>query len=164
MDDPWLLTHSPSRLMRWLLRVPLALYRFRLGWLLGHRFLVIGHRGRVTGQIHHSVVEVIHFDQSKSEAFVITPWPTKSNWYRNLLAAPAVEVWIGSARYRPEQRFPALEETASMLDSYARKSSAEAVGLYRLMGWRLDLPESRRDEIVTRVGAVAFRPRSYLQT
>jgi deazaflavin-dependent oxidoreductase (nitroreductase family) len=126
--------------------------------VLGHRFLVVHHRGRVSDQLHRTVVEVLRYDASTHEAFVITPWPTTANWYRNLVASPAVEVWIGRARYEPQQRFLDPDEVAAALDAYARKGRGEALGLKRLMGWSQDLPLERRIGIVSRIGALAFRP------
>lgn len=158
-SDPWLFSHPPSRLARWLLTVPLLLYACHLGRLLGHRFLVVVHRGRVTGRLHRSVVEVVRYDASTREAIVISPWPAKANWYRNLQVTPDVEIWIGSERYQPAQRSPSPDEIAAVLDSYARQGRAEAVGLSRLLGWRLELAEDDRLRIASRVGAVAFRPK-----
>lgn len=156
--DPWLLRHPPSQVVQWLLGLPLLLYRCRLGWLLGHRFLVVCHRGRISGRVHQTVVEVLRYDWSKREAVVITPWPAKANWYRNVLVTPAVEVWIGRARYRPHQRALNDDEVGEALDSYARKGRGEALGLERLLGWSPNLPHARRTVILSRVGAVAFRP------
>jgi len=156
--DPWLVSHPPSRTARLLLSLPLLLYRCRLGWVLGHRFLVICHRGRVSGQLHRTVVEVLRYDPLTQEAFVITPWPTTANWYRNLVASPAVELWIGRDRYQPQQRFLDPDEVASALDAYAQKGRGEALGLRRLMGWSQDLPPERRAEIASCLGALAFRP------
>lgn len=36
----------PRGLLRLLLRAPVALYRLRLGWLLGGRVLLLSHTGR----------------------------------------------------------------------------------------------------------------------
>lgn len=145
--------------MRWLLRWPLLLYKVRLGWLLGHRFLVVGHVGRHSGRLHHTVVEVLRYDGSADEAVVMTPWPRTANWYRNLLVRPAAEIWIGARCYRSEQRMLSAQEITALLDDYARKGRAEGLGLRRLMGWSLDLNDSARYEIASRVGAVAFRPK-----
>ena len=144
--------------MRWVLSLPLAAYRLHLGCLLGYRFLVVTHKGRISGRIHRSVVEVVRYDRLTGEAFVITPWPKTAHWYRNILANPAAEVWIGGDRYKPIQRIPSTAEVAAALDSYAGKGRGESLGLRRLIGWGIDLPDSRRAEIVSRLGAVAYRP------
>jgi deazaflavin-dependent oxidoreductase (nitroreductase family) len=142
--DSWLQRHPPTGAAKWLLRLPLVLHRCRLRWLLDHRFLVVSHRGRVSGRVHRTVVEVVRYDTSKREAVVITPWPTTANWYRNVMASPAAEVWIGAARYRPHQRALDPDEVEAALDAYAKKSPAEALGLRRLLGRSSDLCSARR--------------------
>jgi hypothetical protein len=39
----------PSGLSRMVFRLPIWLYRLRLGWVLGARFLLVHHVGRRTG-------------------------------------------------------------------------------------------------------------------
>ena len=56
---------SPSRPNRALalgLRLPSYLYRFRLGGLLGHRFLLLTHRGCKSGLTRRTPLEVLHYD------------------------------------------------------------------------------------------------------
>jgi hypothetical protein len=50
------------------------LYRWRLGWLLGHRFLLVVHVGRRTGVRHETVLEVVSFDGVTSDAIVMSGW------------------------------------------------------------------------------------------
>ena len=35
--------------LRWLFRPPACRYRWNCGWLLGHRFVLLGHVGRASG-------------------------------------------------------------------------------------------------------------------
>ncbi len=50
--------------------VPILLYRARLGWLLGHRFLLLTHRGWKTGKIRRTVLEVVHYDPTTRDSAV----------------------------------------------------------------------------------------------
>lgn len=50
---------KPSKAFRILARMPNGLYRARLGWLLGKRFLMLLHMGRKSGLVRRAVVEVI---------------------------------------------------------------------------------------------------------
>jgi hypothetical protein len=54
----------PRGLVRIAVRLPILLYWLGLGWLLGHRFLLLTHRGRVSGQVRHTVLEVIRHDRA----------------------------------------------------------------------------------------------------
>ena len=49
----------PTGVSRWLFRMPIGLYRLRLGWLLGDRFLLLHHTGRKSGLPRQAVVEVV---------------------------------------------------------------------------------------------------------
>jgi hypothetical protein len=97
----------------WLLllyRLPVWVYRLRLGWLLsrpllGFWFLMITHRGRRTGKTYHTVVEIIRYDQATNEYIIVSGYGEESDWYRNLRATPALRIQIGNHRYAVEQRF-----------------------------------------------------------
>src|SRR5512135_3515708 len=73
------------------MKMPLVLYRLGLGWLLGKRFMRLTHVGRKSGKVYHTVLAVLRFDEQTHEIFAVSPW-SESNWYRNIQAAPALEV------------------------------------------------------------------------
>lgn len=127
-----------------------------LGFLFGHRLLLLTHRGRKSGRTHRTILEVADYDGVRREAVVITPWPTPAEWYLNIQAAPALEVAIAGRRYRPYQRFLAAPEVARVLDAYATKGQLEAVGLERLIGWRRDADEPTRTAVRSSIGGAAF--------
>ena len=88
-----------ERITRWLpsrpkgalalgLRLPSYLYRFRLGRLLGHRFLLLTHRGRKSGLTGRTPLEVLHFDPRSRESVVLSARGKKADWYRNIEASP----------------------------------------------------------------------------
>lgn len=85
----------PSGLLRVLLRLPIALYRLRLGWLLGQRFVLLQHIGRKSGQMRETVVEVIGHDRASDTYYIASGWGKKANWYQNLLAQPKITVQVG---------------------------------------------------------------------
>jgi hypothetical protein len=60
----------PYRLGRLAFQLPIWLYRLRLGWLLGDRFLLLPHIGRKSGQVRQTVLEVVRHDHSTN--YVIT--------------------------------------------------------------------------------------------
>jgi deazaflavin-dependent oxidoreductase (nitroreductase family) len=114
----------PSGLAAWLLRLPVLLYRLGLGWLLGYRFAQITHRGRRSGRIYRSVVEVVRFDPATHEVVVLAAWRGRTDWYRNLEAAPALEISIGHLRFVPEQRLLIADQTLREVCSYTRDGTA----------------------------------------
>jgi hypothetical protein len=60
-------THPPRGLLRLALRLPIWLYRWRLGWLLGDRFLLLTHTGRKSGLPRQVVLEVVHHDEATGD-------------------------------------------------------------------------------------------------
>lgn len=153
-----LLDHTPGPLLRAFLRAPTWLYRARLGWLLGNRFLYMVHRGRRTGKARYTVVEVIRFDRDLPEVFAIAGWGPHTQWYENLRAAPAAKVRFGRHHWpRPEQRFPGQEEREELLSAYAREHPRAARELGRAFG-ATELNEKEIARLAMRTRAVAFRP------
>src|SRR5579885_1162509 len=94
---------KPAGLLKLVFRMPRYLYRWHLGWLFGHRFLMITHIGRKSGLRRQTVLEVAHYDPSTQECVVMAGYGTQSDWYRNIQAQPAIEVQIGHQRYCPRQ-------------------------------------------------------------
>lgn len=85
----------PSGVLKLMLRVPGAFYRAHLGWLFGHRLLMLRHKGRVTGLVHDTPLEVVRYDRATDESVVVSGWGRQSGWFRNVEAGGALEVWTG---------------------------------------------------------------------
>lgn len=83
-----LIDHAPRGLLRLLLRAPILLYRARLGWLLGRRFVYVVHRGRRSGKRRETVLEVVRYGPDTPEIFIASGWGTRSGWYLNLGPTP----------------------------------------------------------------------------
>src|SRR4051794_19376116 len=67
---------------RWLVRLPIWLYRARLGFLFGRRLLMLEHVGRTSGQPRYVVLEVV--DHSPGEYTVCAGFGERTQWLRNL--------------------------------------------------------------------------------
>jgi hypothetical protein len=68
------LRSKPAGVLRLAFRLPIYLYRLDLGWLLGHRFLLLVHRGRKTSLLHQTVLEVVLYDPTIRESVVASAW------------------------------------------------------------------------------------------
>jgi deazaflavin-dependent oxidoreductase (nitroreductase family) len=125
-----------------LFRLPVWVYRARLGRLLGRRFVLIEHVGRVSGRTHHVVVEVVEHDATTGDVVVASGFGPKADWYRNLLAHPEVEIQLGArtvgVRAVPLDR----SEAGEAMVRYARRHRVAARGLARFMGFEADGTES----------------------
>jgi deazaflavin-dependent oxidoreductase (nitroreductase family) len=158
---PVITDRKPTGLLRWALRLPIGLFRARLGVLLGHRLAYIAHRGRRSGLRREVVVEVVHYDRAIPEFTVIAAWGGTPEWYRNLRKAPAIEVRIGRNRWpAPAQRFLTPQEILDMLHEYQRAHPRAFGQLGPRLGSPADPDDPAWPEVATRVHAVAFRPAS----
>ncbi|GIK42910.1 MAG: nitroreductase [Chloroflexota bacterium] len=151
---------SPRGLVRLLLRLPIWLYRARLGWLLGHRFLLLTHVGRKTGLLHRTVLEVVHFDKATDVYMVASGWGEKSDWLRNIEKTPTVFVNVGGRRFEAMARRLSVAEAQQALLDYARHHPAT----FRTLAWlmtsqRLQAAEEDCFLLAQSVPLVALQPR-----
>lgn len=121
-------------------RVPIALYRAHLGWLLGRRFVLVEHRGRVTGAVRSVVIEVV--GREDDALLVASGFGTRSDWYRNLRADPRARVTTGLRTWAVRAVPLTEDEGAATMDRYARRHPVAARGLCRYLGFAVD----NRDE------------------
>ncbi len=156
---PWL-GSKPTGASRLAFRLPIYLYRLDLGWVLGHRFLLLVHRGRKSSLLRETVLEVLLHNPAARESVVLSAWGEKSDWYRNVGAAPALEVRTGGQRYMPEQRFLAPEENHTVISGYGRRHPLAFRVFARAFGYPLDGTEAARREVACSLRLVAFRPRA----
>jgi deazaflavin-dependent oxidoreductase (nitroreductase family) len=145
-----------------ILRLPAFLYRAHLGFLLGHRFLLLRHRGRRTGRRYDTVLEVLRYDPDTDESIVMAAWGPTSEWMRNVEAGTAEAVHTGRHSYAPSHRRLDQDEAASVLAAYERRHRALApivrIVLSGFLGWRYDGTDDARRRAVDRLPLVAFRP------
>jgi deazaflavin-dependent oxidoreductase (nitroreductase family) len=158
----------PGRVLRWLLRAPVALYSAHAGWLLGHRFLLLRHRGRRTHRRYSNVLEVVAWRPAAREAVVVSGFGRGSQWYRNLLAGQGVEVRIGRLRFAPEVRQLGGDEAVAVLADYERRNRLVAplvrAVLSKLAGFDYDGSDAARRRLVQSLPLVALRPRQEVDT
>ncbi|WP_105566271.1 nitroreductase family deazaflavin-dependent oxidoreductase [Microbacterium halophytorum] len=83
---------------RWLMRLPIGIYRAGFGWMLGDRLVMIEHQGRVSGERRYVVVEVA--ERTGSALRVASGFGEKSQWYRNLRANGVAYLSTGRVRRR----------------------------------------------------------------
>ncbi|MEV6768086.1 nitroreductase family deazaflavin-dependent oxidoreductase [Nocardia sp. NPDC051030] len=109
---------------RWFVRAPIGLFRARLGFVFGHRLLLLEHTGRKTGESRYVALETV--SRPTPDTIVIASgFGTKAQWYRNLTANPACRVSIGLRHRVPATaRTLALDESELVLAEYKRTHPA----------------------------------------
>jgi deazaflavin-dependent oxidoreductase (nitroreductase family) len=153
------LQSKPTGLLRLAFRLPIYLYRLDLGWIFGHRALLLIHQGRKSGLLRETVLEVLLYNPATRESVVLSAWGEKADWYRNIAATPALEVRTGGQRYAPEQRFLAPEENHAVLSDYERRHPLAFRFFAKVFGYPLGATEAERSTFTESLRLVAFRPK-----
>jgi deazaflavin-dependent oxidoreductase (nitroreductase family) len=148
----------PRGLLRLLFRAPVWIYRARLGFLLGSRFLMIEHRGRVSGRLHRTVVEVVGRPSDDGEWFVVSGFGPRTDWYLNLAAGGLVAVWLGSRACRATARFVEAEEAANVMLAYETNHPRAAAFMAKELGLEHDGTQEGRIDLMRQFPMVGLRP------
>ena len=129
----------PSGLSRVLFRLPIHLYERGLGWVFGHRMLLLNHVGRVTGKPRQVVLEVVERDARDGSYVVVSGWGSTAAWYRNVQHTPEVTIQTGRSTV-PVTAVPVpTEEGADVMARYGAKHRTAAKFLLpRVMGYKVD--------------------------
>jgi deazaflavin-dependent oxidoreductase (nitroreductase family) len=150
-------TRAPPLLLP-IFKLPLLLYRLRLGWLLDHLFMQLTHVGRRSGKVRRTVLAVLRFDPQTSEIMAVSAW-NASEWYRNIQAAPAQQVETGFTRYTPRQRDLSAEEIAQLFVDFRRRHPIFSHMVCRIPGWKWDSSYEEFLDLALTLRGVAFRPK-----
>lgn len=110
-----------GRLLHPLMRLPLHLYHLHLGWLLGERFLLLSHRGRKSGRIHETALEVIRHDPVTGVYIIASGWGTRADWFRNILQTPQVTVHSGRRHFQAVAHRLDITDAEREITDYGRR-------------------------------------------
>ncbi len=148
----------------YLFRAPVCFYRWGLGWLFGHRLLMLSHTGRRTGLRHQTVLEVVEYRKQGPEVIVANGFGPNSDWVRNIEAKPDEEVCVGSSCFRASHRFLGEDEASTVIQAYERRNRLFAPLVRAGFSWLLGSPyrsgETDRRRPVRQIPLIAFRPRA----
>lgn len=132
----------PSGLSRLLFRAPIYLYKARLGWLLGGRFLLLNHIGRKSGQPRQAVVEVVRHDQARDTYIIASGFGEKAQWFQNLMHTPDITIQVGRRKLAVHARRLSPAEAADEMADYARRNPKAARTLAGFMGYEIQDTEA----------------------
>lgn len=138
------------------------LYRWRLGWILGKRCLLLTHIGRRSGLRRQTVLEVVEYRKQGPEVVVVNGFGPDSDWLRNIEARPGEEVAVGSLHFVAAHRFLDEEEATRVIQAYEHRSRLIGpllrAGFSWLLGWRYHASDADRRRLVRQLRLIAFRP------
>jgi deazaflavin-dependent oxidoreductase (nitroreductase family) len=143
--------------MRLAMRAPIFLYKARLGFLLGQRFLLLTHTGRKSGLPRHAVLEVVDHDRDTDTYVIASGWGEKSDWLQNIQKTPRVTVNVGSRRFETDARRLSIDEAARALGAYAIRHPIAFRQLSRFMvGEKLGASPEDVRKLAERIPLVAL--------
>jgi deazaflavin-dependent oxidoreductase (nitroreductase family) len=149
----------PSAVMRWLFRLPVYFFRAGLGFLFGSRIAMLEHVGRKSGRIRYTCVEVV--DRDGDVLVIVSGFGEGSQWYRNLVAHPAIHVRVGRQRRAVSAELVSPAAGADIMADYAQRYPKLAPKLMEVCGAHIDGTESDYREVAEkRLRFVRLVPRS----
>lgn len=115
------------------------LFKLGLGrWGNGTQFagyvMVIGHHGRISGKKRFTPV---NFTRVGDEIYCTAAFGQRSDWYRNVMAQPEVELWLPRARMKGVAADVTAEESAPELLRRVLVASGFAAPLFGIWPNRL---------------------------
>ena len=149
----------PAGLTRSLFRIPIHLYRLRLGWLFGSRLLLLNHIGRVSGKPRQTILEVAEHD---GDSYVVASgWGPTAAWYRNIVHTPDVTIQVGT-RTIPVTAIPLdKDEGAQVFVRYgSRHRTAAKYVLPRVLGFSVDGSDADFRAVGQQLPFIRFVPRA----
>lgn len=155
-------THQPklpSGLSRLLFRMPIYLYKLRLGWLLGGRFLLLNHIGRKSGLPRQAVVEVVRHDSASDTYIIASGFGDQAQWFQNLMQTPDVTIQVGRRKLAVHARRLSPDEAADEMADYARRNPKAVRSLAGFMGFEVDGTEEGYRQLGEHLPFVALEKR-----
>lgn len=144
-------------------RLPVYLYRWHLGWLFGHRCLLLTHIGRRTGLRRRTVLEVVEYRRQGPEVVVVNGFGRQSDWVQNIQSKGGEEITVGLQHFRASHRFLEENEAVQVMQEYELRNRFIAPivrrGLTWLLGWDYGGSDEDRHRLVRQLSLIAFRPK-----
>ncbi|MGX9789822.1 nitroreductase family deazaflavin-dependent oxidoreductase [Mycobacterium sp. MMS18-G62] len=111
-----------ARVLGRIMRVPSALDRDGTRWALQtlglNTVIVLVHRGRRSGKLYRTPVEVMVDRPDRGEIVVAPMWGRQTDWYRNVVAGGLVEVHVRGEQCQVEWSELEAAERRTAMDAF----------------------------------------------
>jgi deazaflavin-dependent oxidoreductase (nitroreductase family) len=152
---------ATSAVLRWVGRLPVILYAAHLGWLLGDRFLLLTDRGRHSGRLRKTVLEILYHVLDAGLYVVASGRGEQAAWFVNVQQHPDVVVTIRTRRLAARATRLTNDEAIGVLSRDAKVHSlAFGVVGQLLSGRRLRPTTEDCARFARRVPLVALHTRA----
>ena len=156
LPDSFSFRQKPSGAFKHILGLPVHLYRWKLGFLLGDRFLLVTHRGRKSGHRYQTPVEVVDHDEAAGLYVICSGTGPGADWYQNLRAEPATSIQVRNRTWVPDQHLLDDDEAANRFAAYEAAHPKAARRLLASMGNSYDGTEPGRIAMMADMPMIAF--------
>lgn len=124
----------PTGWRRSFFRMPLWLYRHGLGGMLGARYVLLTHTGRVSGEPRQALLEVVDRDPATGALIVVAGFGPRTDWYRNVQVHPDVTIQVGRDVRPARAAVLTPDEAADVMAVFAPQHPATARRIARSVG------------------------------
>jgi deazaflavin-dependent oxidoreductase (nitroreductase family) len=140
-------------------RLPIWLYRLRLGVLLGHRALLLTHKGRISGKERYAMLEVIKYEEATNTHYVASGFGEKSDWYQNITKTPDVTIQVGNDRFSATaERLPS-DKATTVFNEYTQDHPNAIRNLAKFVGYKIGNSQEELMGFLELIPVVIFHPK-----
>ncbi len=159
-SKPIPLPDPPRGLKAILWRLPIWLYRLKLGWMFGHRALLLTHIGRISGKPRQAMLEVVHYDKSTNSYYVASGFGEQADWFKNISKNPRVTIQAAGRKILVAAERLTVTEAEEIFRNYHLRHPKALRGLAKLIGYEIPEDEHKMlDFFKEQIPLIAFRPR-----
>ena len=130
---------QPSRLLKFLFKVPVWLHKMGLGgWerLVGAQWMLITTKGRKTGKLRHTMVDVMDYDKASDTYYIEAAYGARADWYKNIQANPIFEAKVGRIKFNARAGALTTEGASEMLVQFYRSKPAYTRSVMAMAGMK----------------------------
>lgn len=137
-------------------RAPIWLYRIGMGSLLGKRFLLLNHTGRVSGKPRQAVIEVVKIDHTANSYYVASGFGEKADWYQNIMQTADVSIQVGKYTMPARAERLSRKDGKAVLQEYAEKHPTAMRELSKILNLPYDGSPESISELSKVLPVIAF--------
>jgi len=150
---------DPPRGIRAVLwRLPIWLFRLRLGFLMGHRMLLLTHKGRISGKERYAMLEVIKYEEATNTHYVASGFGEKSDWSQNISKTPDVTIQVGNDKFPARAERLSLDKARAVFHDYNQAHPNAVRNLAKLVGYEIGSSQEDMIAFLDMIPVVAFHP------
>lgn len=130
---------QPSRLLKFLFKVPVWLHKMGLGgWerLVGAQWMLITTKGRKTGKLRHTMVDVMDYDKISDTYYIEAAYGVRADWYKNIQINPVFEAQVGRRKFKARAGALTTEGASEMLVHFYRSKPAYTRSVMAMAGMK----------------------------